>query len=515
MSAIEDALRQIDQQREKHPSATDLLQPAFISPGMDGVYGAKQISRKPKRILVTFMVVVLASLLIAVGWFNFLPSSVQTTLKNALVSEAVSLPAASAALVAASSAKAPAEVIAKNPAFQPDAADAPALLPVANALPPRADWLVQASQAWDSGATDNAARLWLDGLQRNTPSTLALQIADFQTLEQAQRLHQSWTREWPVVILAQASPAGPRWMVLALPNPSQIDAVQQQLAQTLGHSIAWASVMQWVATAGVGQMTNTALVALAAPAPAATPTPTPTATAPPIQREPRESKAEKPKAAVSPPATLPTLDAVVVTAVAATATTKLPILQPVMQAQPSVEPPQLNRTNGTTLSDQASAELASKAIDVDFSRVEQWLSRDEFDKALASVDQLEAYIGTNWRTRYLAGVALSGLRRWKEAVVALRIAHQKKPDHTRVALYLSVALQETGDHVGAIDVLRRVTAIHSDTPELWLNQGHSLQALGRTGEATGAYQRFLDLSTTRSDLSQQRSWVSKRLQKDH
>jgi predicted Zn-dependent protease len=150
---------------------------------------------------------------------------------------------------------------------------------------------------------------------------------------------------------------------------------------------------------------------------------------------------------------------------------------------------------------------------VDFAAVEQLLAKDEFEKALTAAEQLESYMGSSWRTRYLTGVALSGLSRWNEAATALTSARQKNPGHARVALYLAVALQETGDHAGAIDILLKATVTHPEVPELWLNLAHSLQAQGRADEAAQAYRRFLDLSVNRSDLSQQRSWVNKRLQK--
>ena len=127
--------------------------------------------------------------------------------------------------------------------------------------------------------------------------------------------------------------------------------------------------------------------------------------------------------------------------------------------------------------------------------------------ALDGVSKLEKVVGENWRTRYLMGVALSGLGRWPEAATALTEARRKNPGHVRLALYLSVVQQELGEHTGSIATLLLIQEKHPEVPEVWLNQGISYQALGRSEDARTAYQRFLDLSSGRAEMQAQREWV--------
>ena len=97
--------------------------------------------------------------------------------------------------------------------------------------------------------------------------------------------------------------------------------------------------------------------------------------------------------------------------------------------------------------------MPKKAIDVDFQTIEKSLGRGDHQGALEAVTKLEKYIGENWRTQYLTGVALMGLSRWEPAITALGKAQTLNPRHPTAALYLSVALQERGDHARAIQVL--------------------------------------------------------------
>ncbi|MFW2357547.1 tetratricopeptide repeat protein [Hydrogenophaga sp.] len=491
MSAIEQALRQIDQQRERQAS-DGKTSSALPQPSEMGLLTANEPAPTSGRWgWLAAVLAVLVAVVAAVAWSG---------LSGRGASASASAGAASIAQTAMSISLAQPVSL---PAFQPDTS-LPAPMPVMNVGAPRELWQVQASQAWESGAWDLASRLWEDGLRRTLPSTLALQIADLQTREQAQQLHQIWTPHWPVVMLAQPSAAGPRWMVLALPQAEDVDAAQRHLSNTLGHAIPWASVVQWVAKAEVGQ-TLTPSTSTPAYIPTAVSTKTADATvitAAPAAPVIKETRTEKP---------LPAATAATPAAAATPLTSTITAAAP----QAPVEPPQVSRSGGGAApDDQTRAVLATKAIDVDFSSVEQMLAKADFEKALGATEQLEAYIGPNWRTRYLAGVALSGLGRWNDALAALANARQKNPGHARVVLYLAVAQQETGDHASAIDTLLKATAAHPEVPELWLNQGHSLQAQGRFSEASQAYRRFLDLSAARADLSQQRSWVSQRLQKE-
>lgn len=162
----------------------------------------------------------------------------------------------------------------------------------------------------------------------------------------------------------------------------------------------------------------------------------------------------------------------------------------------------------------ASAPTAtSRAIDTDFQAIEKLLARGDHANAREAVNRLEQYTGQTWRTRYLAGVALSGLGRWDEAISALSIAQARNPGHPLVAVYHSVALQEKGEHAQALRALAQALDRHPAVPELWLNQGISLQAVGQGAEAVQAYQRFMDLSANRADLQAQRTWAQGRIQK--
>lgn len=184
-------------------------------------------------------------------------------------------------------------------------------------------------------------------------------------------------------------------------------------------------------------------------------------------------------------------------------------------ADTAADAPQLTRTEAERLPASGPVSTAAKAIDVDFQSVEKSLARGDHQGALEGVTKLEKYIGENWRTQYLTGVALMGLSRWEPAITALGKAQTLNPRHPTAALYLSVALQERGDHARAIQVLDKAQQLLPLSPELWLNQGHSYQALGQKAEARKAYSRFLDLSVNRPDMATQRTWVQNRLQKDN
>jgi Flp pilus assembly protein TadD len=188
--------------------------------------------------------------------------------------------------------------------------------------------------------------------------------------------------------------------------------------------------------------------------------------------------------------------------------------KPVTTSKADAEPPQLSRTDADRLSTTGQASPAAKAIDVDYQMIERSLARGDHQTALESAGKLEKYIGENWRTRYLTGVALMGLNRWEPAIVALSKAQDLNPSHAMSALYLSVALQERGEHTRAIQVLDKALVSLPQSSELWLNLGHSHEALGHKAEAKTAYNRFLDLSGNRQDLAGQRVWVQNRLQKD-
>lgn len=487
MSTIERALRQIDFQHEREIAAASRLPSQSNRAPVKNTPAPRTFRR---RWLFLLLLLGLTASLIAVAIFYSFGSR---QLDRGINVDIVKTNKQSPASLVTPAPLGPEALPNSSPVPSAESINAPFVAPTVVALLPRAAWQLQGAQAWESGAWDNAARLWLDGLRSTAATRLALQIADFQTLEQAQLLHQTWSRDWPVVILARVTPAGQRWTVLVLPAATEVGAALQHLSQMLGYAVASASVAQWVAKADIPQSVP-ASVALNVHAATATLTL-------PIPQQAKQTKQNKPDK---------------VDALGSAASRALPVTTEAAPApaQPPTEPAQISRSNGQAPTDKARAATATKAIDVDFASVELLLTKGEFDKALSASEQLENYVGANWRTRYLTGAALSGLRRWEEAITALTNARQKNPGHLRVALYLAVALQEIGDHGGAFDTLVLVGQTHPDAPDIWLNKGHSLQALGRAEEASLAYRRFMDLSASRSDLNQQRSWVSKRLEKN-
>lgn len=478
MSVMEKTLRQIDEQRQtsrQRAAPEDYLAPDFPAPP----------APRDLRHAVWLTVVACAA---ALGWYLASPG---TPKANAPAPTAQAEAAATAAVAVASAA-------------------APLPAPSASApLDEAPAWLVQASHVWAAGLHQEATRLWLDGLRTMPPSTLALLVADRQTLPQAKALHKQWSKELPLIVLAQASDAAERWMVLALPPAPQIDQVQQRLSAGRSSPVAWATVAQWVAAfppanaiatpvaphAGPASAPAVAVaVPVAKPPAASAPAPVPLP-APPVQAAANSKPADKPTENKAPAPASPG---------------PAPTKPAQAAASPATDAPRISRAEP----DNARSAAATRVIDADFQGIEQLLARGEHGQALDSALKLEQQIGANWRTRYLAGVALSGQGRWSDAVAALGDARQKNPAHARVALYLAVALQENKDHAHALEVLASALERHPDTPELWLNQGHSLQALGRKAEAGQAYQRFLTLSATRADLQVQRDWVQSRLSKD-
>lgn len=377
----------------------------------------------------------------------------------------------------------------------------------------------QAVVAWTSGQHAQAAQLWLAGLRRLPPSTMALLLAEHQAPEQVNNTVLARAAALPWLVVPGTSNGGPGWTVLVLTPSGDLDRTHAALARE-GAALQWGTVAHWVARSEA-PLPGTPLPSIASgPQPPATggntlPSGAVNTAQPPLvaPRPPASTTTVAPAPVV--PAKPPT-PAVAKPANAAAAAPSSAPAAPVAAA-PTNEPPLLSRSPATDISAIASssAPLAARAIENELASIEQDLSAARYDVALKRLGKLEENIGANWRTRYLTGVALSGLQRWREAVPMLTLARQGNTEHARVALYLSVAQQELGQHEAAIETLTKALVPHAGMPELWLNKAHSLQALGRGEEAAFHYRRFLDLSTNRQDLSQQRSWVQKLLdQKD-
>lgn len=346
----------------------------------------------------------------------------------------------------------------------------------------RAPWLDRANLAWSYGQREEALAQWLNGLRSNPPTDLALLVAQRQTLAQINALHARWSGRMPMVILRENNAEPSQWMALALPTTGDLNRALEELRYAYGATVQWGSVIHWLATLpqpGTGQSPSMAAAAPTTPQPA--------------------DQATTARNTPNP--------------VAQTASASLPVAPAPSAPATRVAPPELTRSAALPVGDTRSAPTAARVIEVEFDAVEQQLAKGQHDTALDGLEKLERAVGVNWRTRYLSGVALSSLGRWPEAVAALASAHTKNPGHARVSLYLSVAQQETGGHAAAMETLNNALQKHPDQPELWLNQGHSLQALGRSEEAQIAYWRFMDLSAKRPDLAAQRAWVQSRTTK--
>lgn len=346
-------------------------------------------------------------------------------------------------------------------------------------------WHKPADQLWDRGRWKEASRLWLKGLRDQDPNTQVLLIADNQTLAQATKRQSAWAQHLPVVVVPKKAGLNKRWLLFAVPVASDLGRAQQLLSLAQGQAVTVGSLSHWLDVL-----------------------------------ESAESIATDPSKPV-PFAPAPSLAAVVPAAPVAAAApieSQSAVVPAPVEPKPSklvTEPPQLSRTDAGHLPKTGPVSSAAKSIDVEFQMIEKSLARAEHQVALDAVNKLEKYIGENWRTRYLAGVASIGLARWDQAIAALTSAQNQNPGHAMAALYLSIALQERGEHAKAIQVLVRAQESQPNSPELWLNQGHSLQALGNKAEARKAYNRFLELSMNRQDLAAQRTWVQNRLQKDN
>lgn len=166
--------------------------------------------------------------------------------------------------------------------------------------------------------------------------------------------------------------------------------------------------------------------------------------------------------------------------------------------------------NGPLPSD---APAAALAIEREFLQIERLISLGQHQEAMRITQQLARVTGENWRIHYLQGVSLVGMAQWEAAVAQLNLARQAHPDHPQLNMYLAVALQETGRHGLALDLMDQLVKAQPAIPALWLNRGHTLQLMGRLDEARDSYQRFMDLSQNRADMDVQRAWVSNQLGK--
>lgn len=526
MSALDKALRQIDTQAHWQNArvASEGVHPDFAYPA---AYVRPPKSRWMPLALVVLSVALLASWLVIAGWLPgpaalATPPALQAAQANP-VGQAPSVPVPVSVPTAVQSVlQSVAPTVEAVPQQPPVLVQTP--VPPLNMAPPvttsppapslvlpaglvagtevpqslalKPTWHKAGSRPWGWGLWDEAARAWLKGLNSQDPATPLILIADQQTLLQATRVYARWAADMPVVVLPRQTATAKRWVLLAVPAPSMLELAQQRLATVQAAPVRMGTWAQWQSILG-----------LADPAQTIT-----SASAPGLNSAPGN---------LSVPPRLPLVlsTAAPVLPGSANAPASAAMAAPETVAQPPTkqlpESPQLSRTEAERLPASGPVSTAAKAIDVDFQAVEKNLARGEHQAALDAVTKLEKYIGENWRTQYLTGVALMGLSRWEVAAAALSKALSLNPRHATTALYLSVTLQERGEHARAIQVLDMAQQLQPLSPELWLNQGHSHQALGNKAEARKSYNRFLELSVNRQDLAVQRVWVQNRLQKDN
>lgn len=375
-------------------------------------------------------------------------------------------------------------------------------------------WHKGADRMWNWGLWDEASRVWLKGLMSEDPNAPMLLIADQLTQLQVTRQYAAWSPLLPVVALSKSGGSKKQWVLLAVLTPNDLARAQQLLRIARGQEGTVARWAQWQKTLNLNEGTDAAAgqpLQIDAPA-------TPAALAAPASPTARTAVPSAP-AMPSPTGAGRARDLAVLKAQGDSqgeGRSESPLdVKPRGLAQAEQEAPQLSRTEGERLTASGPVPPTAKAIDVDYQMIEKSLAIGDHQAALDAANKLEKYIGENWRTQYLAGVALMGLNRWEPAIAALGKAQELNPKHATAALYLSVALQERGEHARAIQVLDKAQQLQPLSPELWLNQGHSHQALGHKVEARKAYNRFLELSVNRQDLAVQRVWVQNRLQKDN
>ncbi len=489
MSALDQALRQIDQQRhlrDKVPSQQGLMSESYepFEPART------RTSYWTTAALVVLSLALVGTWLAMAGWWSVPLKTLADWRASGKPPVAVALPSAPV-----SSEPAPALPILVTPTTEAAPLAVLAIEPVKPGLVDPGNkfiypaWHKGGDRLWGWGLWEDASRSWLTGLKTQEPQTQMLLIADQLTQLQVTRRYAAWSPLMPVVALPKSGVTQKRWVLLAVPAAHDLARAQDLFRMAQGQE---ATVERWTHWQKVLRM-NEGSDAAAAPSPVTSPASRPAVpSAAVLANPPAAARANDPSVPKSQGDSMPS-----------------------SQAPSAQEAAQLSRTEAERLPTSGPVPPAAKAIDVDYQLIEKSLARGDHQTALDAAIKLEKYIGENWRTQYLAGVALMGLSRWEPAIAALSKALELNPRHATAALYLSVALQERGEHARAIQVLGKALQLQPLSPELWLNQGHSHQALGQKVEAHKAYNRFLELSLNRQDLAVQRVWVQNRLQKDN
>jgi Tetratricopeptide repeat len=135
------------------------------------------------------------------------------------------------------------------------------------------------------------------------------------------------------------------------------------------------------------------------------------------------------------------------------------------------------------------------------------LSRASYQQALSALQSLDPAPENRADFWLIKGSAHLGMGQLDLAEVAFASAQGLAPDNAQIAVQLAILKQEKGDHAGALQILESEAVRHPNLPEIHLNKGYSLQALGAVRDAKRSFRTFLEMTESRSLYSSQRMAV--------
>jgi tetratricopeptide (TPR) repeat protein/tRNA A-37 threonylcarbamoyl transferase component Bud32 len=123
-----------------------------------------------------------------------------------------------------------------------------------------------------------------------------------------------------------------------------------------------------------------------------------------------------------------------------------------------------------------------------------WVFLRDFDASLVDWHELKKLQPKNPQPHYNAGVIYLGRRQYAEAVGALQMALNLKPDHSDAAAAMAQAWGWQGDWERALGIIGPFTEKFStERPETLAIRGGILRALGRLDEAATDFRRLIEL----------------------
>ncbi|MDH5545335.1 MAG: hypothetical protein OEZ43_07060 [Gammaproteobacteria bacterium] len=126
-------------------------------------------------------------------------------------------------------------------------------------------------------------------------------------------------------------------------------------------------------------------------------------------------------------------------------------------------------------------------------KASEYVSKGQYAKARKIVEPLLSQQTVQWEAWFWAGAADIGLKQWELATQELAHAQRFKPDSAIIRVQQAIVAQETSNHQQAIHVLQQAQQLDASIPEIYVNLGHSFEALSRPNDARLAYQHFLFL----------------------